>query len=219
MANEVNINKTTNTVNVTNEQTKVIRVTAQGPQGQKGDTGPTGPQGPQGISAFSGSAESSSISTRLSTAESELGNTLISSSAQIASDISGSFTSLSGSLSTRLTTDETNITNLQTDSGSFSTRITTAETELENTLISSSAAIDHDQTTNFVANKHIDHSSVTLTAGDGLSGGGDITTNRSFSVDNTVLRTTGDNVLVHLLRFHLIYLVLLQMQVVVFLLV
>jgi hypothetical protein len=195
MANEVNINKTTNTVNVTNEQTKVIRVTAQGPQGQKGDTGPTGPQGPQGISAFSGSAESSSISTRLSTAESELGNTLISSSAQIASDISGSFTSLSGSLSTRLTTDETNITNLQTDSGSFSTRITTAETELENTLISSSAAIDHDQTTNFVANKHIDHSSVTLTAGDGLSGGGDITTNRSFSVDNTVLRTTGDNVI------------------------
>src|SRR6056300_1911130 len=195
MANEVNINKTTNTVNVTNEQTKVIRVTAQGPQGQKGDTGPTGPQGPKGISAFSGSAESSSISTRLSTAESEIGNTLISSSAQIASDISGSFTSLSGSLSTRLTTDETNITNLQTDSGSFSTRITTAETELENTLISSSAAIDHDQTTNFVANKHIDHSSVTLTAGDGLSGGGDITTNRSFAVDATVLRTTGNNVI------------------------
>src|SRR6056300_1120940 len=144
MANEVNINKTTNTVNVTNEQTKVIRVTAQGPQGQKGDTGPTGPQGPQGISAFSGSAESSSISTRLSTAESELGNTLISSSAQIASDISGSFTSLSGSLSTRLTTDETNITNLQTDSASFSTRITTAESELGNTLISSSAQIASD---------------------------------------------------------------------------
>src|SRR6056300_1606489 len=402
MANEVNINKTTNTVNVTNEQTKVIRVTAQGPQDQKGDTGPTGPQGPQGISAFSGSAESSSISTRLSTVESELSNTLISSSAQISSDISGSFTNLSGSLSTRLTTDETNITNLQTDSGSFSTRITTAETELSNTLISRSAQIstdisgsfiepsssfstrittaetalsntlvsssaqiaddisgsftagtsvtissgeisigqdvgttdnvnfgsvtttgnvniggnldvsgtttsidsatlnigdknitigsgsttsaqldgggidfglggtianlhyrhsdtsitssvdfrapnfygifqgalsssaqissdisgsftaasssfstrittaeteldntlfsgssqvDHDLTTNFVSDEHIDHSSVTLTAGDGLSGGGDITTNRSFSVDDTVLRTTGDNVL------------------------
>jgi len=191
----IQINKSENSVNLTTETTSVVNVTARGPQGQKGDTGDTGAQGIQGISAFSGSAESSSISTRLSTAESELGNTLISSSAQIASDISGSFTNLSSSLSTRLTTDETNITNLQTDSGSFSTRLTTAEQELENTLISSSAAIDHDQTTNFVADEHIDHSSVTLTAGDGLSGGGDITTNRSFAVDATVLRTTGNNVI------------------------
>ena len=228
----VNITKDQKSIVVSNNTTSIVNVSAQGPQGQKGDTGATGAQGVQGISAFSGSAESSSISTRLSTAESELGNTLISSSAQIASDISGSFTSLSGSfstritateselgntlisssaqissdisgsftslsgsLSTRLTTDETNITNLQTDSGSFSTRLTTAEQELENTLVSSSAAIDHDQTTNFVANEHIDHSSVTLTAGDGLSGGGDITTNRSFAVDATVLRTTGNNVI------------------------
>jgi trimeric autotransporter adhesin len=191
----IQINKSENSVNLTTETTSVVNVTAQGPRGQKGDTGATGAQGAQGISAFSGSAESSSISTRLTTAESELGNTLISSSAQIASDISGSFISLSSSLSTRLTTDETNITNLQTDSGSFSTRLTTAEQELENTLVSSSAAIDHDQTTNFVANEHIDHSSVTLTAGDGLSGGGDITTNRSFAVDATVLRTTGNNVI------------------------
>jgi len=415
----IEINKSDNSVNLTTETTSVVSVTAPGPRGQKGDTGDTGAQGPQGISAFSGSAESSSISTRLTTAESELGNTLISSSAQIASDISGSFTNasssfstritsteselgntlisssaqissdisgsftnLSSSLSTRLTTDETNITNLQTDSGSFSTRITTAEselgntlisssaqiasdisgsftsvsssfstristnetelsntlisssaqiasdisgsfgnqrvgttdnvnfasvtttgnvsvggdldvsgtttsidsatlnigdknitigsgsttsvqldgggidfglggtianlryrhsdtsitssvdfrapnfygifngalsssaqiasnisgsftaasssfstrittaeTELGNTLISSSAQVDHDATTNFVANEHIDHSGVTLTAGDGLSGGGDITTNRSFAVDATVLRT------------------------------
>src|SRR6056300_1684112 len=191
----IQINKSENSVNLTTETTSVVNVTSRGPQGQKGDTGATGAQGVQGISAFSGSAESSSISTRITTAETELSNTLVSSSAQIASDISGSFISLSSSLSTRLTTDETNITNLQTDSGSFSTRLTTAEQELENTLVSSSAAIDHDQTTNFVANKHIDHSSVTLTAGDGLSGGGDITTNRSFSVDNTVLRTTGDNVI------------------------
>ena len=100
-------------------------------------------------------------------------NGALSSSAQISSDISGSFTAASSS---------------------FSTRITTAETELGNTLISSSAQVDHDTTTNFVSNEHIDHSGVTLTAGDGLSGGGDITTNRSFAVDNSVLRTTGDNV-------------------------
>ena len=43
--------------------------------------------------------------------------------------------------------------------------------------------IDHDSLANFVANEHIDHTSVTLTAGDGLSGGGDISTNRSFAVD------------------------------------
>src|SRR6056300_695432 len=146
----IEISKSDNSVNLTTETTSVVSVTAPGPRGQKGDTGATGAQGPQGISAFSGSAESSSISTRLSTAESELGNTLISSSAQIASDISGSFTNLSGSLSTRLTTDETNITNLQTDSGSFSTRITTAETELSNTLISSSAQISTDISGSFI---------------------------------------------------------------------
>jgi len=140
----VSITKDQKTITISNDTTSVVSVSAQGPQGIKGDTGDTGAQGPQGISGFSGSAESSSISTRLSTAESELGNTLISSSAQISSDISGSFTSLSGSLSTRLTTDETNITNLQTDSGSFSTRITTTESELGNTIISSSAQIASD---------------------------------------------------------------------------
>ena len=43
--------------------------------------------------------------------------------------------------------------------------------------------INHDSLAGFVANEHIDHSGVTLTAGDGLSGGGDITTNRSFAVE------------------------------------
>jgi hypothetical protein len=118
--------------------------------------------------------DSGSFSTRITTAETELGNTLISSSAQISTDISGSFVEPSASISTRLTT---------------------AESELSNTLVSSSGQIDHDATTNFVSNEHIDHTSVTLTAGDGLSGGGDISSNRSFAVDSTVLRTTGDNII------------------------
>ena len=63
---------------------------------------------------------SSSLASRISTAETELGNTLVSSSAQIASDISGSFTSTSSSLASR---------------------ISTAESELGNTLLSSSAQI------------------------------------------------------------------------------
>ena len=44
------------------------------------------------------------------------------------------------------------------------------------------ADINHDTLLNFVANEHIDHSSVSITAGNGLTGGGDITTSRSFAV-------------------------------------
>jgi hypothetical protein len=43
--------------------------------------------------------------------------------------------------------------------------------------------VDHDALLNFVANKHLDHTLITLTAGAGLTGGGDITVNRSFAVD------------------------------------
>jgi hypothetical protein len=42
--------------------------------------------------------------------------------------------------------------------------------------------IDHDAILNFVANEHINHTSVTLTAGSGLTGGGDISANRTFNV-------------------------------------
>ena len=44
------------------------------------------------------------------------------------------------------------------------------------------SAIDHDALANFVADEHVAHSSVTLTAGAGLTGGGDITTSRTFNV-------------------------------------
>ena len=42
--------------------------------------------------------------------------------------------------------------------------------------------VDHDAASNYVANEHINHTSVTLTAGDGLTGGGDISANRTFTV-------------------------------------
>lgn len=49
------------------------------------------------------------------------------------------------------------------------------------------AGVDHDSLANFVANEHIDHSSVSIaTSGtSGLSGGGDITSTRNLSVSPT----------------------------------
>lgn len=50
-------------------------------------------------------------------------------------------------------------------------------------IVVNEANVDHDSLQNFVANEHIDHSGVSITAGNGLSGGGDITTTRSLAVD------------------------------------
>lgn len=50
------------------------------------------------------------------------------------------------------------------------------------TVAQVSAIVDHDQTTNFAANEHIDHTAVTITAGTGLTGGGDISASRTLDV-------------------------------------
>jgi hypothetical protein len=73
--------------------------------------------------------------------------------------------------------------------GSNLTNVAASSVSYENitgkpTLVSASSQIDHDATTNFVANEHIDHSTVSITAGSGLSGGGDITTTRTLSVNS-----------------------------------
>lgn len=51
------------------------------------------------------------------------------------------------------------------------------------------AAVNHDALTNFVADEHVAHGGVTLTAGVGLSGGGSIASNRTFTVDLNELTT------------------------------
>lgn len=43
-------------------------------------------------------------------------------------------------------------------------------------------AIDHDALSNFESNEHVDHSTVSITSGDGLTGGGDITASRTLAV-------------------------------------
>jgi hypothetical protein len=68
--------------------------------------------------------------------------------------------------------------------------VTTAVTDNTVTIsiptgtVSASSQIDHDATTNFVANEHVDHSTVEITAGAGLNGGGNITATRTLSVDS-----------------------------------
>ena len=65
-------------------------------------------------------------------------------------------------------------------------------------LFVNTGAIDHDSLSGYVANEHIDHTGVTMTAGNGLSGGGTIAATRTFNVvaDDTsvVVSATGVSV-------------------------
>jgi hypothetical protein len=98
---------------------------------------------------------------------------------------------------------------LDTGSTHFQDGVSAVSPALPDGTVSGSSQIDHDLTTNFTSSEHVDHSVVTITAGAGLTGGGNITTSRtldvgagdgisvltdSIAVDGTVLRTTGDNV-------------------------
>jgi len=77
--------------------------------------------------------------------------------------------------------------------GSSGVGVTNSGTTI--TAVAVPAEIDHDSLNNFVANEHIDHTSITLTAGDGLTGGGDISSNRSFavSVDDSTIEINSDS--------------------------
>ena len=55
--------------------------------------------------------------------------------------------------------------------------------------IAKSSDVDHDATINFVANEHINHGSVSITAGTGLTGGGDLTATRTLDLDINGLTT------------------------------
>lgn len=73
---------------------------------------------------------------------------------------------------------------------SGSNGVTTAVTDNTVTIgipagtVSASSQVDHNSTTNYVANEHIDHSTVEITAGAGLNGGGNITATRTLSVNS-----------------------------------
>lgn len=45
------------------------------------------------------------------------------------------------------------------------------------------SAVDHNNTTNYNSNEHIDHTSVSINSGSGISGGGDLTASRTINLD------------------------------------
>jgi len=73
--------------------------------------------------------------------------------------------------------------------GSGLTGITTASyVEFVNvknkpTIVSGSIQVDHNATTNYSSNRHIDHSQVTISGMGGLIGGGDLTTSRAITLN------------------------------------
>ena len=70
---------------------------------------------------------------------------------------------------------------IDTSSGAF--YFGEAGSSVPSGTVSGSIQVDHDATTNYVANEHIDHTSVSITAGDGLSGGGDISSTSTLTLD------------------------------------
>jgi len=75
-------------------------------------------------------------------------------------------------------------------------------TALANELKVNETELNHDNLANFVADEHIAHSSVTLTAGNGLTGGGDISQSRSFAVNpGTGISLVQDKVTVDMSAF------------------
>ena len=93
-----------------------------------------------------------------------------------------------GSLDDDITTIDGRLDSLETSTASLNSFTSSINTTIKSKLntegvISGSIQIDHDLTTNFVANEHIDHSSITIGSGKGLSGGGSIDTSRSLTLD------------------------------------
>lgn len=75
-------------------------------------------------------------------------------------------------------------------------QVSTGLTLSGTTLSSDDSAIVHDNLSGFVANEHIDHSAVSVTAGEGLTGGGTIAASRTFDLDVPGLTQIDGNAIV-----------------------
>ena len=103
------------------------------------------------------------------------------------------YITISGQEITRNTIDIGDDTNLAVSDTTEVNMILSGDTisaELIGGVVSGSAQVDIHNTTGYVANEHIDHSSVSITAGTGLNGGGNIATTRTLNVDDEYLNTS-----------------------------
>ncbi len=93
--------------------------------------------------------------------------------------ISGASNTLSNIANASLTNSSITIAGTSTALGGT---ITAAQIGNAIGAFSGSAQVAHDSTTGYSANRHIDHTAVTITAGSGLTGGGDISATRTLSI-------------------------------------
>jgi hypothetical protein len=97
-------------------------------------------------------------------------------------------TEVTGTLKVTGNISSPNITAIETSTGSLNTFTSSINTTIKNRLntegvISGSVQVNHNATTNYDANQHVDHTSVSVSAGNGLSGGGTIAANRTLTLD------------------------------------
>ena len=126
---------------------------------------------------------------------------LLSGSAQIASDISGSFTSTSASLASSIDTNEGDISNLIADSGSFSTRVTTNETAITSLTVATSSYVLNSQTSSMTVLSS-SYATTALSASYAPAGGGptlrNVGTTSTFATANETINCTGSTFTVNL---------------------
>jgi hypothetical protein len=89
---------------------------------------------------------------------------------------------------TEFTNAVTRIGNVETSTGSLNSFTSSINTTIKSKLntdgvISSSVQVNHNTTTNYDANQHVDHTAVSISAGSGLSGGGTIASTRTLTLD------------------------------------
>jgi cytoskeletal protein CcmA (bactofilin family) len=97
------------------------------------------------------------------------------------SESGGAVTIASTDTNTQLSTEEVqDIAGPLVATGGTKTGITITYDDTNNNM---DFVVDHDAASNFVDNEHVDHTSVSISTGTGLSGGGDISSTRTLSVD------------------------------------
>ena len=109
----------------------------------------------------------------------------------ITTDIKGRVTDVTNTTVAILSTQVTDfneaaqdaVGSILTDSGSVDFTYSDAGNTI--TAVVLPGGVDHNSLLNYSANRHIDHTTVSITAGTGLSGGGDISSTRTLNIANT----------------------------------